>query len=245
MKTVNDVATIEEVKVPTTLYHDDGNQLVKVSAVVKGNNTTKVSNDVKKDIDSLSLPKGITVSYGGGLKMISAGLSSLGLAMGAAVGLVFLVLMVTFSGVLTPLVILSSLLFVPIGALGGLLISGQPISMSAMIGMLMLIGIVVSNAIVLLDRVEKNRKRGLELNEAIVEAAKIRLRPILMTAFATIFALIPLAMSTSSSGLISQGLAVTVIGGLTTSTLLTLIFVPVLYSLVGKFRKHLTDDDLK
>ena len=245
MKTVNDVATIEEVKVPTTLYHDDGNQLVKVSAVVKGNNTTKVSNDVKKDIDSLSLPKGITVSYGGGLKMISDGLSSLGLAMGAAVGLVFLVLMVTFSGVLTPLVILSSLLFVPIGALGGLLISGQPISMSAMIGMLMLIGIVVSNAIVLLDRVEKNRKRGLELHEAIVEAAKIRLRPILMTAFATIFALIPLATSTSSSGLISQGLAVTVIGGLTTSTLLTLIFVPVLYSLVGKFRKHLTDDDLK
>lgn len=244
-KKVSDVATIDEVNVPTTLYHDDGNQLVKVSAVVKGNNTTKVSNDVKKDVNSLSLPKGITVSFGGGIKMISDGLTSLGLAMGAAVGLVFLVLTVTFSGVLTPLVILSSLLFVPIGALGGLLVSGQPISMSAMIGMLMLIGIVVSNAIVLLDRVEKNRKRGLELHDAIVEAAKVRLRPILMTAFATIFALLPLAMSTSSSGLISQGLAVAVIGGLTTSTLLTLIFVPVLYSLVGKFRKHLTDDDLK
>lgn len=244
-KKVSDVATIDKVNVPTTLYHDNGNQLVKVSAVVKGNNTTKVSNDVKKDVNSLSLPKGINVSFGGGIKMISDGLTSLGLAMGAAVGLVFLVLTVTFSGALTPLVILSSLLFVPIGALGGLLVSGQPISMSAMIGMLMLIGIVVSNAIVLLDRVEKNRKRGLELHDAIVEAAKVRLRPILMTAFATIFALLPLAMSTSSSGLISQGLAVAVIGGLTTSTLLTLIFVPVLYSLVGKFRKHLTDDDLK
>ncbi|MBU8916027.1 efflux RND transporter permease subunit [Bacillus sp. FJAT-29953] len=244
-KKVSEVATIQDVNVPTTLYHDDGNQLVKVSAIIKGNNTTKVSTDVKKDINSLSLPKGITVSYGGGIKMISDGLSSLGLAMGAAIVLVFFVLTVTYSGFLTPLVILSSLLFVPIGALGGLLISGQPISMSAMIGMLMLIGVVVSNAIVLLDRVEKNRKRGLVLNEAIVEAAKIRLRPILMTAFATIFALIPLATSTSSSGLISQGLAVTVIGGLTTSTLLTLIFVPVLYSLVGKFRKHLTDDDFK
>ncbi|MED1201830.1 efflux RND transporter permease subunit [Heyndrickxia acidicola] len=244
-KKVSDVATITEVNVPTTLYQDDGNQLVKISAVIKGNDTTKVTDEVKKDINTLSLPKGITVSYDGGAKMTSDGLSSLGLAMGAAVGLVFIVLTVTFSGILTPLVILSSLLFVPIGALGGLLISGQPISMSAMIGMLMLIGVVVSNAIVLLDRVEKNRKRGTELQEAIVEAAKIRLRPILMTAFATIFALIPLATSTSSSGLISKGLAVAVIGGLTTSTLLTLIFVPVLYSLVGKFRNNLTDDDLK
>ncbi|MED3564064.1 efflux RND transporter permease subunit, partial [Bacillus xiapuensis] len=127
--------------------------------------------------------------------------------------------------------------------LGGLLVSGQPISMSALIGMLMLIGVVVTNAVVLLDRVESNRKSGMELQDSIVEAAKIRLRPILMTAFATIFALIPLAMSTSeSSGLISKGLAVTVIGGLTTSTLLTLIFVPVLYSLIGKFRRNITSE---
>ncbi|EKN65938.1 acriflavin resistance protein [Neobacillus bataviensis LMG 21833] len=240
MKKVSNVATIDEVKVPTTLYHDDGKPLVKVSAVIKGNNTAKVTKEVKKDINSLSLLNGVDVTYGGGLKMIQDGFSNMGIAMGAAIGLVFLVLSVTFGGILTPLVILSSLIFVPIGALGGLLISGQPLSMSALIGMLMLIGVVVTNAVVLLDRVEANRKQGIELQEAIVEAAKTRLRPILMTAFATIFALVPLAMSTSaSSGLISKGLAVTVIGGLTTSTLLTLIFVPVLYSLVGKFRKNL------
>ncbi len=171
IKKVSDIATIEEVKVPTTLYHDNGKQLVKVSALIKGNNTTKVTEAVKKDINSLSLPKGVNVSYGGGFKMISDGLTSIGVAMVAAVGLVFLVLAITFSGVLTPVVILSSLLFVPIGSLGGLLISNQPLSMSAMIGMLMLIGVVVANAIVLLDRVETNRKQGLELHESIIEAS--------------------------------------------------------------------------
>jgi multidrug efflux pump subunit AcrB len=241
-KRVSDVATIQDVQVPTTLYHDDGKPLVKVSALIKGNDTAKVTKEVKKDVSSLSLPNGVDVTYGGGLKMIQDGFSNMGIAMGAAIGLVFLVLSVTFGGVLTPLVILSSLIFVPIGALGGLLISGQPISMSAMIGLLMLIGVVVTNAVVLLDRVEANRKRGLEIQDSIVEAAKTRLRPILMTAFATIFALVPLAISKSSSGLISKGLAVTVIGGLTTSTLLTLVFVPVLYSLVGKQRKNLTNE---
>ncbi|WHY87494.1 efflux RND transporter permease subunit [Neobacillus novalis] len=240
---VSDVAAIKELKVPTTLYHDDGKPLVKVSAVINGNDTASVTKEVKKDVNALSLPSGVDIQYGGGLKMIQDGFSNMGIAMGAAIGLVFLVLSVTFGGILTPIVILSSLIFVPIGALGGLLISGQPLSMSALIGMLMLIGVVVTNAVVLLDRVEANRKKGIELQEAVVEAAKTRLRPILMTAFATIFALVPLAMSTSeSSGLISKGLAVTVIGGLTTSTLLTLIFVPVFYALIGKFRKNLTSE---
>lgn len=240
--TVGEIATLQEVQAPTTLYHDDGKPLVKISADIKGNNTAQVSQSVQKDVKALSLPNGVDVTFGGGLKMISDGFSSMGIAMISAIGLVFLVLSFTFGGILTPLVILSSLIFIPIGALGGLLISGQSLSMSALIGLLMLIGIVVSNAVVLLDRVETNRKHGLEIGDAIVEAAKTRLRPILMTAFATVFALIPLAVSGSSSDLISKGLAVTVIGGLTTSTLLTLVFVPVLYAMVGKFRKNISDD---
>jgi multidrug efflux pump subunit AcrB len=143
----------------------------------------------------------------------------------------------TFGGLLTPLIILSSLLFVPIGSLGALLVTGQSLSMSAMIGMLMLVGIVVTNAVVLLDRVEKNWKSGIPMTEAIVEGSKNRVRPILMTASATILALVPLALSESSSSLISGGLAVTVIGGLFTSTLLTLVVVPVIYQLTGKRRK--------
>ncbi len=116
--------------------------------------------------------------------------------------------------------------------------------MSAMIGMLMLVGIVVTNAVVLLDRAEKNRKAGAELREAIVEASRTRLRPILMTAFATMLALVPLALSGSSTSLISGNLAVTVIGGLFTSTLLTLVVVPVLYELAWKRRTFRRTDGL-
>jgi multidrug efflux pump subunit AcrB len=183
------------------------------------------------------LPSGVEVSYGGGLKMITDGFISIGIAMAVAVGLVFLVMSMTFGGLLTPIIILSSLLFIPVGALGALLITGQALSMSAMIGMLMLVGIVVTNAVVLLDRVEKNRKSGIQITEAIVEASKTRLRPILMTACATMLALVPLALSSSSTSLISGGLAITVIGGLFTSTLLTLVVVPVIYEMAWKKRK--------
>ncbi|MCF6136547.1 efflux RND transporter permease subunit [Pseudalkalibacillus berkeleyi] len=236
-KKLSEIADIQEVDVPSSIKHQDGRISNLVTANVKGNDTPEVTKDIQADVDALSLPDGVEVEFTGGLEMITEGFADLGLAMGVAIGLVFLVLSMTFGGILTPIVILSSLIFVPIGSLTGLLISGSTLSMSAMIGLLMLIGIVVTNAVVLLDRLESNRRNGMELTEAIVEASTTRLRPILMTAFATIFALIPLASTDSASGLISKGLAITVIGGLTTSTLLTLIFVPVLYKAVGKWRK--------
>ncbi|WP_027955979.1 efflux RND transporter permease subunit [Halobacillus kuroshimensis] len=236
-KELQEIASIEEVEVPKSIKHQDGETASTVSATIIGDDTAAVSRDVEADVDSLTLPDSVEVDLTGGLEMINEGFADLGLAMAAAVGLVFLVLSITFGGILTPIVILSSLIFIPIGSLAGLFLSGQTLSMSAMIGMLMLIGIVVTNAVVLLDRVESNRREGHELTEAIVEASRTRLRPILMTALATIFALVPLALSNSASGLISKGLAITVIGGLTTSTLLTLIFVPVFYYAVGKFRR--------
>jgi multidrug efflux pump subunit AcrB len=238
VKKLKDIADVSESTAPNSVNHENGKTYAKVSAQVKGTDTAKVTGQVQKDIESLALPSGVEVKFGGGLQMINEGFASIGIAIGAAIGLVFLVMSMTFGGLLTPIIILSSLLFVPVGSLGGLLITGQSLSMSVMIGVLMLVGIVVTNAVVLLDRVEKNRKTGMELTEAIVEAAKIRLRPILMTACATILALVPLALSTSaSSSLISSGLAITVIGGLTTSTLLTLIVLPVIYLATGKRRK--------
>ncbi len=236
-KSLSDVASIKETTAPVTLYHDDGRTSAAISADIKSDDTAQISQSVEEDLSVLSLPEGVEVEVGGGQEMINDGFADLGLAMIAAILLVFFVLSLTFRGIITPIVILSSLIFVPIGSLAGLLIAGQTLSMSAMIGMLMLIGIVVTNAVVLLDRVEKNRMNGLELTEALVEAAKVRLRPIIMTALATIFALIPLALSNSASGLISKGLAITVIGGLTTSTLLTLVFVPVFYAMIGKYRR--------
>jgi HAE1 family hydrophobic/amphiphilic exporter-1 len=241
-KELQEIADIKTANVPVAILHENGKTYAQVSAEIKGNNTFTVSDKMSKDIQSLPLPKGIQVKVGGGRDDLTQGFTSLGIAIAVAVGLVFLILSVTFGGLITPIVILSSLLFVPIGALTGLLLTGQSLSMSAMIGFLMLVGIVVTNAIVLLDRVEDKRKSGMELTQALVDAAKTRLRPILMTAIATICALMPLALSGESLDpkgelLISQGLAITVIGGLTTSTLLTLIFVPVLYAIVGKYRR--------
>jgi len=141
-------------------------------------------------------------------------------------------MLITFGQARIPFIILSSLIFVPIGALIGLVIAREPLSVSVMIGFLMLIGIVTTNAIVLVDRINQNRNdKGMNIRESLVEAGKTRLRPILMTAFATIAALIPLALTTSSGTLISKGLAITVIGGLTSSTLLTLIIIPVMYEI--------------
>jgi len=241
MKKLSDIADIHEITAPVSISHDSGKTYAKVSGTIKGTDTAAITKEVQKDIDSLTLPENVEVNYGGGLSMINDGFQSILLAMVGAIGLVFLVMSVTFGGLRTPLIILSSLLFVPIGSFGALLITGQTLSMSSMIGVLMLVGIVVTNAVVMLDRVERNAKSGMELQEAIVEACATRLRPILMTAFATILALMPLALSHSTTSLISGGLAITVIGGLTTSTLLTLIFVPVLYQLTGRKRKFIEE----
>lgn len=156
----------------------------------------------------------------------------LGLAMVVAIGLVYVTMLITFGKARIPFIILSSLIFVPIGSLLGLYAANEPMSVSVMIGLLMLIGIVTTNAIVLVDRIGQNREqKGMTIRDALIEAGKTRLRPILMTAFATVAALIPLALTKASGTLISKGLAITVISGLTSSTLLTLVIVPVMYEL--------------
>jgi HAE1 family hydrophobic/amphiphilic exporter-1 len=127
-----------------------------------------------------------------------------------------------------------------IGSLAGLWITGETLSVTAMMGLLMLIGIVVTNAIVLVDRIIHKEREGLPIREAILEAGATRLRPILMTALATVGALLPLAIGAEGgAGFISKSMAVTVIGGLTSSTLLTLVIVPIVYESLSKlFRKH-------
>lgn len=236
-KEIKDYVTISQKDAPVSINHDDGKMYASVSAEVKGKDTATITKDVTSHLNKIDLPKSVDMKIGGGLDMITDGFSSLGIAMVVAVGLVFLIMSMTFGGLRTPFVILTSLIFVPVGAFLALFIGKQTLSMSAMIGLLMLIGIVVTNAVVLLDRVEHNRKNGLDVTDALIEASKTRLRPILMTALATILALVPMALSNSTSGLISKGLAVTVIGGLTTSTFLTLIIIPVIYKLVSKKKK--------
>lgn len=230
---ISDVADVSEKETVTGIQKLEGKIYAQVSAQVKGDNVQKVTQDVIKGVeDNVDLPSSVSTDGGGGSEETMDTFKDLGLAMLVAIGLVYLTMLITFGRARIPFIILSSLLFVPVGAIGGLYLIKEPLSVSAMIGILMLIGIVTTNAIVLVDRIGQNRdKKGMPVREALLEAGKTRLRPILMTAFATIAALIPLALTTSSGTLISKGLAIVVIGGLTTSTLLTLIIVPVLYEL--------------
>ncbi|MCG3088956.1 efflux RND transporter permease subunit [Sporosarcina cyprini] len=228
---LSEIASVNQIDAFTSIQKLDSKVYARVSGQVKGNDVQAVSSEVKKGVEKLKLPEGVSLTSGGGNDDTVEIFQSLGIAIIVAIGLVYLTMLITFGKARIPFVILSSLIFVPIGSLVSLYLVKEPLSVSVMIGFLMLIGIVTTNAIVLVDRIGQNRGRGLTIRNSLIEAGKTRLRPILMTAFATIAALIPLALTTSSGTLISKGLAVTVIGGLTSSTLLTLVIVPVVYEL--------------
>ncbi|RPK01759.1 hypothetical protein BSBH6_03180 [Bacillus subtilis] len=235
---IGDVAKVKEGSTSDTVSKRDGKVYADVTGEVTTDNVTAVSADVQKKIDKIDLPDNVSIDTGGVSADIADSFTKLGLAMLAAIAIVYLVLVITFGGALAPFAILFSLPFTVIGALVGLYVSGETISLNAMIGMLMLIGIVVTNAIVLIDRVIHKEAEGLSTREALLEAGSTRLRPILMTAIATIGALIPLALGfEGGSQVISKGLGVTVIGGLISSTLLTLLIVPIVYEVLAKFRK--------
>lgn len=234
---LKDVADIREGTSPNTISTRDGIMYAEVSAEVKAKDVASASSGLKSDIDALKLPPNIGVKFGGVTEQMQETFSQLGLAMAAAIAIVYLVLVITFGGALAPFAILFSLPFAVIGALVALWAAGETLSVSALMGALMLIGIVVTNAIVLIDRVIQKEKEGVGTREALLNAGVTRLRPILMTALATIGALLPLAFGFESAGVISKGLGVTVIGGLASSTLLTLVIVPVVYEFLMKFRK--------
>ncbi|AZB40987.1 AcrB/AcrD/AcrF family protein [Bacillus sp. FJAT-42376] len=235
---IKDVVQVKEGSTSDTITRRDGKISVSVLGNIKADNVGKVSAAVQEKINDVKEPAGVSLSMGGVSEDIQESFSQLGLAMLAAIAIVYLILVITFGGGLAPFAILFSLPFTIIGALAGLYIAGETISISSMIGALMLIGIVVTNAIVLIDRVIHKENEGIPTREAILEAGTTRLRPILMTAIATIGALAPLALGLEGSGLISKGLGITVIGGLTSSTLLTLLIVPIVYEVLSKFRKR-------
>jgi HAE1 family hydrophobic/amphiphilic exporter-1 len=229
---LSEIADVKETDQVTSIQKLNGKVYARVSGQVEGKNVQQASAQVIADVrNDVSLPEGVSLDAGSGSEETVQTFRELILAMVVAIGLVYLTMLVTFGKARIPFIILSSLIFVPIGAILGLYIAGEPLSVSAMIGGLMLIGIVTTNAIVLVDRVGQNRDKGMAIRDALLEAGKTRLRPILMTAFATIAALLPLAFTTSQGTLISKGLAVVVIGGLTSSTLLTLVIIPVIYEL--------------
>lgn len=230
---LGDIARVELVPGPVSMTRIDGQRAATITAKPVGDNTGAVSTTLATKIDALDLPEGATATIGGVTEDQNEAFAQLGLAMLAAIAIVFMLLVATFRSLIQPLILLVSVPFAATGAIGLLLITGTPLGVPAMIGMLMLIGIVVTNAIVLIDLINQYRARGLGIVEAVIEGGRHRFRPILMTALATIFALLPMALGvTGEGGFISQPLGVVVIGGLLSSTVLTLVLVPTLYAMV-------------
>ncbi|MGI5120762.1 efflux RND transporter permease subunit [Marinactinospora thermotolerans] len=229
---LGDVAEVEEVMQAPELSRSDGVRSATVSATPTADDLGAVTAELTQALDGLDLPEGATAEIGGVSADQDEAFAQLGIAMVAAVAIVYLIMVATFKSLIQPLILLVSIPFAATGALGLLLITGIPLGLPAMIGLLMLIGVVVTNAIVLIDLINQYREEGMELREAVIEGSRHRLRPILMTALATVGALTPMALGITGGGaFISQPLAVVVIGGLITSTLLTLVLVPVLYTM--------------
>ncbi|MEE1650100.1 efflux RND transporter permease subunit [Brachybacterium sp. J144] len=227
---LTDVASVEEVASRPAIDTRDTLETVTVSLAPSGEDVSEATVAAQDAIEAAELPEGVEATVGGTAADIDETFGQLGIAMLAAILLVYVLLVWIFKSLIQPLILLVSIPFAATGALGLLVITRVPLGLPSMIGLLMLVGIVVTNAIVLIDLVNQYRRAGMGLDEALHLGAAKRLRPILMTAAATIFALVPMALGiTGNGGFIAQPLAVVVIGGLISSTLLTLVIVPVLY----------------
>jgi HAE1 family hydrophobic/amphiphilic exporter-1 len=232
--TLGQVASVDQGEGPVQVTRIDGERAATVSGVITTEETGSVNADVNKIVNDFEAPDGVTVKVGGIAQDQGDAFTSMGIALVLAIAAVYIVMVASFGSLTTPFVILFSLPLAIIGVILSLVITGKTLGLPSLIGVLMLIGIVVTNAIVLLEFViELRHNRGLSLRDALIEGGKTRLRPILMTAVATILALTPLALSGDGGTLIASDLAVVVIGGLFTSTLLTLFVVPVIYELIG------------
>ncbi|MGA2285533.1 MAG: efflux RND transporter permease subunit [Dehalococcoidia bacterium] len=243
---LDSVASIVSVTKQTTITRVDGRPAATISGDITSDNTGKVSQDAQKAVDKLTLPDGISVKAGGIASDINEGFSKMFVAIVVSIVLVYTVMALLFGSLLTPFVILFSLPLALIGAIVALAVTGSALSISSLIGILMLVGIVVTNAIVLLEFVIMLRKeRGYSTYDALVEGGQTRVRPIMMTAVAAMLALVPLALGRNQGALIASELGRVVIGGLFTSTLLTLVVVPVVFSLVDGLKMRFSRKPLR
>ncbi|GAW29482.1 efflux RND transporter permease subunit [Carboxydocella sp. ULO1] len=230
------VADLSVTMGPTSIKREENARVVTVSAENVGRDLGSVTKDIQKALADLRLPPDYTLEYGGQNKEMMQSFASLAQALVLAIILVYLVMAAQFESFLYPFIIMFSLPTTFIGVVAGLALTGRAFSVNAFIGVIMLVGIVVSNAIVLVDYINILRERGKDRWTAILEAGHTRLRPILMTTLTTVLGMIPLALGIGEGAEAEAPLATVVVGGLTTSTILTLVFVPVVYTLFDDVR---------
>ncbi len=230
--TLSELADLTTREGPVTISRTDQQRSASITGDITADDAQSVGTEIDRVISELDLPSGLTITSGGIFADIAEGFQAIFLSMAVGIILMYLVMVASLGSLRNPIVIVTSLPLALIGVLVALAITGRSLGLPAMMGLLLLIGIVVTNAIVLIAFVEQLRERGMSVMDALITGGRVRLRPILMTALTTSFALLPLAaFSGGEGGIISSELATVVIGGLISSTALTLIVVPVVYYL--------------
>jgi HAE1 family hydrophobic/amphiphilic exporter-1 len=231
------VARIRTELGPAVINHLNRDNVIKVEANVAGRSMTEVMRDIEARTEGIALPPGVQISQGGQVNQQNEVFTSIFIALGVAVALMYLILVVQFGSFLDPIAILISLPLSLIGVMGGLAITGNTINLMSLIGVILLCGIVAKNAILLIDFAKWAReKNGMPLREALIEAGAIRLRPILMTTFALIAGMIPVALGRGEGAQFRAPLGIAVIGGVITSTVLTLLVIPTFYEILDSLR---------
>jgi HAE1 family hydrophobic/amphiphilic exporter-1 len=227
---LSSIARIRRSTSPTSILRRDQQRVVNIAVTVQGRSLGEVTRDVEKRLEKIDFSSDFTYETGGSAEDMRTSFKWLLVAFGGAAFIVYMVMASLYESFMAPFIIFLTIPLAVVGAIGMLLVTGTPLSVVAFIGIIMLAGIVVNNSIVLVDYINQLRGRGYAVRDAVMEGGRTRLRPILMTALTTILALTPLALGLGSGGEAWSPMARSVIGGLTASTLLTLLVIPVIYT---------------
>ena len=224
------IAKIAETVGPIEIERKNRERVVKVEANTSGRSLGKIMDDIKDGVGKMAIPEGISINYGGEAEEQREAFTDLFLLLLLGIALVYMVMAAQFESLLDPFIVMFAIPFTFTGVILAFILTKTPLSTIAFLGIVMLTGIVVNNAIVLISYINILRARGLKVVEAITEGGKDRLRPVLMTTLTTLFAMVPMALTRGEGSEIWQPLGITMIGGLSVSTLITLLFVPTLYA---------------
>lgn len=233
-----DIATIRYSNSPQQLMRYNNQYVVTVTGQLAAKDAAKHSGEVTEAVYAAELPDGVDHFFGGSIQTMNEEFSAIFGALFTAVFLVFMVMAIQFNSLRFSLMVMLSMPFSLIGAFAGLLLTNTTISMTSLMGMILLAGIVVNNAIVLIDYANQLRDSGMEIKEALIKAGRTRLRPILMTTLTTVLGMVPMAVGLGSNAEMMRGMAMVVIGGLSASTVLTLVLIPTFYLLFSKKREQ-------
>jgi HAE1 family hydrophobic/amphiphilic exporter-1 len=222
------------------LTRENRKRTISVGANVSGRDLGGAMKEIQSIVDEMKLPAGYFIEYGGEYEQMMETFIALFVALILAILLMYMIMAALFESLAHPFTVMFTLPLAIIGVILGLFVTGTSISMTSLMGVLILFGIVVNNAIVLVDYVNQLRRRSMERNEAIVQGASIRFRPIFITAFTTILALVPMAISRAEGAEMRAPMAISVIGGLLVATILTLVIIPVVYSILDDISQRVS-----